>query len=309
MKKTLMICSNENAYYFDHAHIPGLSIRGLFKNHAEFNNPVLKFLRKAKSRWTCFFYQDWFENIDSYEKIIVLDVAFSYDSQLLRNIAQKATNSKLYFYSWNIAKDESKFEITYNAVKDSGFQFYSYDRGECEKYGLKFNTIMYDRTLTLQTAHEQYDILFLGYLKDRKEDILSLYDMFTSAGLTPRFVIVSNGERKEKFPFEYRDDYVGYYDYLKMVGTSRAILDIAQQKQDGYSMRVMEAIFFNKKLVTTNTAVKQSVFYDENNIFIVDLKTTTADELQAFFAKPFRNYSDEVREYYSIEAWVDRFTE
>lgn len=63
--------------------------------------------------------------------------------------------------------------------------------------------------------------------------------MFTSAGLTPRFVIVSKGERKEKFPFEYRDDYVGYYDYLKMVGTSRAILDIAQQKQDGYSMRVM----------------------------------------------------------------------
>ena len=236
-------------------------------------------------------------------------MAFFYDSQLLRNIAQKATNSKLYFYSWNIAKDESKFEITYNAVKDSGFQFYSYDRGECEKYGLKFNTIMYDRTLTLQTAHEQYDTLFLGYLKDRKEDILSLYDMFTSAGLTPRFVIVSKGERKEKFPFEYRDDYVGYYDYLKMVGTSRAILDIAQQKQDGYSMRVMEAIFFNKKLVTTNTAVKQSVFYDENNIFIVDLKTTTADELQAFFAKPFRNYSDEVREYYSIEAWVDRFTE
>lgn len=215
----------------------------------------------------------------------------------------------MYFYSWNIAKDESKFEITYNAVKDSGFQFYSYDRGECEKYGLKFNTIMYDRTLTLQTSHEQYDTLFLGYLKDRKEDILSLYDMFTSAGLTPRFVIVSKGERKEKFPFEYRDDYVGYYDYLKMVGTSRAILDIAQQKQDGYSMRVMEAIFFNKKLVTTNTAVKQSVFYDENNIFIVDLKTTTADELQAFFAKPFRNYSDEVREYYSIEAWVDRFTE
>ena len=106
MKKTLMICSNENAYYFDHVHIPGLSIRGLFKNHAEFNNPVLKFLRKAKSRWTCFFYQDWFKNIDSYEKIIVLDVAFSYDSQLLRNIAQKATNSKLYFYSWNIAKDE-----------------------------------------------------------------------------------------------------------------------------------------------------------------------------------------------------------
>lgn len=31
MKKTLMICSNENAYYFDHVHIPGLSIRGLLR--------------------------------------------------------------------------------------------------------------------------------------------------------------------------------------------------------------------------------------------------------------------------------------
>lgn len=46
MKKTLMICSNENAYYFDHVHIPGLSIRGLFKNHAEFNNPVSNFSEK-----------------------------------------------------------------------------------------------------------------------------------------------------------------------------------------------------------------------------------------------------------------------
>ena len=106
--------------------------------------------------------------------------------------------------------------------------------------------------------------------------------------------------------YEYRDGEVSYYEYLEMLSKSRSILDIAQSGQDGLSLRVMEAIFFNKKLITTNKAVKDTMFYDENNILIFN-DATTAEDIKQFFNKPFKEYSQEVRDYYSIEQWVERF--
>ena len=309
MDKTLVLFTDNNSYYFDRIHSPELTIRGLFYDHAELKNPILMFLRKKGSRWTRLFYQDWYKRLDEYQKIIVLDTLFIFDVKLMENIARKAPNAKRYFYSWNVVKNEARFASAQKAALDAGFRYYSYDKGDCEKYGLRFNTIMYDRTLTLEPAVPQYDTLFLGFLKDRKDDLLSLYEMLTSAGLKPNFVTVDLKHKHENLPFTFRSDYVSYYDYLKMVGDSRSILDIAQQGQDGYSMRVMEAIFFNKKLITTNAAVRQSNFYDENNILIIEFGATTAEELRAFFEKPFKPYDESVRQYYSIEAWADRFVD
>ncbi len=305
--KTLVLFTDNNSYYFDRIHSPELTIRGLFYNHAELKNPFLKYLRKKGSNWTRLFYQDWYKHLNEYQKIIVLDTLYIFDVKLLENIARKAPDAKRYFYSWNMVKNEARFASSQKAARDAGFQYYSYDRGDCEKYGLHFNTIMYDKTLTLETVPPQYDTLFLGFLKDRKDDLLSLYKILASAGLKPNFVIVDYQQKHEDLPFTFRNDYIPYYDYLKMLENSRAILDISQQGQDGYSMRVMEAIFFNKKLITTNAHVKDSMFYDENNILIIDFGATTDEELRAFFEKPFRPYDESVRQYYSIEAWAARF--
>ena len=69
----------------------------------------------------------------------------------------------------------------------------------------------------------------------------------------------------------------------------------------------MEAIFFNKKLITTNKDVKNSMFYDPNNILIVDLDNVHSNELLDFYMKEFHPYSSKIRNYYSFESWVDRF--
>lgn len=92
-----------------------------------------------------------------------------------------------------------------------------------------------------------------------------------------------------------------------MVSQSKAILDITQQGQNGFSMRVMESIFLNKKLVSTNMALLSANFYDPNNILVIDLQNPDEEALTVFLRSEFHPYSQETRHYYSVGSWINRF--
>lgn len=305
--RTLVLYSNTSTYYFDRINGFEISIQSVFRKENWMKNKFLSVLRKINSDLTYLFYGDWYKNLEEYDKIIVFDTPFSYDKKLLKNIAKKAPNSKRFYYSWNIVRNIELHEKEKNETVKNGFKFYSYDKGDCDKYELNFNTIMYDKTMVLPSVEPDYDTCFLGFLKDRKEKMKDLYDVFNSAGLKARFVIVKRAGDIEDMPFEYRNTEVGYYEYLDMINRSKSILDITQRGQDGLSLRIMEAIYFNKKIITTNKYIAETTFYDPNNILIIRLGETTREEIMDFFEKPFHNYSKSVRDYYSFESWVERF--
>lgn len=304
--KTLVLVKSKNVYFFDKYKNDSIMIESVFDEQHGVSDAILKFFRKIKSKYTYMFYGKWYRNISEYSKIIVFDMGFFIDCRLLENISDKAPQCKKFLYSWNIVTDENKYYEDRKIADKFGFKSYCYDHGNCEKYNIQFNTIMYDMKLKVNTNTTDNDMVFLGFLKDREKKLVSLHSSFIKAGLNPRFVIVAADTRKYSF-FEYRSNYVSYSEYLTMLSKSRAILDISQENQDGYSMRVMEAIFFNKKLITTNKDVKNSMFYDPNNILIVDLDNVNSNELLDFYMKEFHPYSSKIRNYYSFESWVDRF--
>lgn len=307
MEKTLVLFTDKDAYYFGGINAPNIDIDQIFDRIAFDNNIFLKILRKLKSPFTRLFYREWYRNLKSYNKVIVLDATFQFDSSILRNIRRKNPNIKGYFYSWNIVRDYELYQKERMAVEQEGFKFYSYDLGDCKKYGMLFNTIMYDINLSLPTARITNDMFFLGYLKDRKNVMRSLYSDIIKAGYRPRFVIVNKGDYQSDLPFEFSEKYIDYFEYLSMLNESRSILDIAQNEQDGFSMRVMEAIFLDKKLITTNQAVRKAPFFNEKNIFIIESGKTDVSKLRVFFQTQLEPYSYEIKEYYSFEKWVERF--
>ncbi|MBQ6794550.1 MAG: hypothetical protein IJO83_00225 [Clostridia bacterium] len=308
MKKTLVLFTTDDAYYFGRIKSENLYVDGLFKDCNSVEKFVLKVLRKLSLPFTKWFYRSWYKKLNGFDKIVVFDTPFHSDLKLLDNIAKKAPNIEKYFYSWNTILNEARYAKEREAADRNGFKFFCYDHGSCEKYDLNFNTIMYDNSLQLSSIEKvEYDALFLGYLKDRKQKILELYNLLKDASLNPRFIIVSSNPEDESLPFEFRTGYVNYYDYLKMLENSGSILDIAQKGQDGFSMRVMEAIFFNKKLISSNVALYGADFYNPNNILIIDSDNVDCNEIKEFFEKPFVPYSEATRKYYSIEAWADRF--
>ncbi|MDD4371674.1 MAG: hypothetical protein PHD56_11490 [Anaerostipes sp.] len=304
--KVLVLFTTKKAYYFDRVDIKNVLISGLFDEKLGSNSFWLKVFRKLNSPLTKLFYEKWFKEIDSYDKIIVMDTILQYDANLLKNISEKSRNCQKFIYSWNIVKDPVKYAQIRESADKYGFKFYCYDLGNCKKYNMNFNTIMYDRKLKLPSVNIEYDALLLGFLKDRKDKMLQLYNAMIDAELNPRFVVVTD-EENNHLPFEIRKDYIDYYQYLEMLNKSRAILDIAQCGQDGYSMRVMEAIFLNKKLITTNRAVKDANFYNSNNILVIELGKTSKEEIRTFFNKKFHKYSEEIISYYSFDTWINRF--
>ena len=305
--KTLLLTMREGLYYFDRIKGEELRTEALFRPMNGLENFVFRVMRRLGSAWTRLFYGKWYADLASYDKIIVLDNVCLLDGKLLRNIAKRAPHTPKYLYYWNIIRDEERYKRTRALADRYGFKVYSYDCGDCEKYDMYFNTIMYDKTLSLDEREYKNDCLFLGFIKDRAEGMLSLYTAIERAGFSPRFVTVKNNGSDPKLPFEYRETYVNYYEYLDMLAESRAILDIAQKGQDGYSMRVMEAIFFDKKLITTNRYVLKAPFYRRENILFIEPDKTTEEEITEFYNLPMQPYSKALKEYYSVEKWAERF--
>lgn len=303
-KRTLLIVNNTDMYYFQDYKNDYIEICNIFKKR---ENVIVKVLKKLKFPFISLFYDKWYKKLLEYDKIIVFDIALLTDHQLLKNIRKKTEKEKLFLYSWNIAKNDSSFKFEMNQANKYGFTFYNYDKKSCKKYGLKHNTIMYDGSLLLHEGKIYYDALFLGYFKDRKEDIKKIYNLLIKAGLNPRVIIF--GQKEQGSEFEFRSSYTSYNEYLEMLSHTRSIIDIAQKDQDGYSMRVMESLFLNKKLITTNKSIKYAEFYYENNIFIIENKLDDIQRIQHFFDLPYKEVAQQIKEKYDVEHWVVRFND
>lgn len=100
---------------------------------------------------------------------------------------------------------------------------------------------------------------------------------------------------------------LSYKEYCSRLEKCGILLDMNQAGQTALSMRVMEALFYSKKLITSNREIAGYDFYDENNILILEDRMPAPEALRAFIKKPFHPYSDEVLSRYSYEHWKDQF--
>lgn len=212
---------------------------------------------------------------------------------------------KGYIYSWNVVKSAAAEEWLLHQKAD--YPVYHYDLGMCRKYGFAFNTIMYSRHVQLPKQETVFDAVFIGFAKDRETELIEMYKQMTHAGMKVKFCVFESKAETRFDGFEYLDKYLPYAEYLKLINQSRTVLDIAQGGQDGYSMRVMEAIFLDKKLITTNRAVKNAAFYDPAKVLVVD-DLTQVTGLEVFCKSPDATYDEKWKHYYSIEAWAERFS-
>jgi hypothetical protein len=94
-----------------------------------------------------------------------------------------------------------------------------------------------------------------------------------------------------------------YMAYLReMVAPCSAIVDIVRPWQDGFTQRVMEALFYEKKLVTNNPAVREAPFYRPENVFLIG---TDAD-LVGFLHTHMTKLPQDVTDYYRFDNFCDR---
>jgi len=190
---------------------------------------------------------------------------------------------------------------------------YSFQREDCAAFGLHYNSTMYappSPGLLPENPKIQCDVLFLGVPKDRLPLLRQLHSQLIALGLRAQFRIGLTGhdhiEPEQAGGWRITREWVCYPEYLQWVMQSCALLDVYQAIQTGFSLRVMEHIFFAKKLITNNTVIKHAEFYHKNNIFL--LQEDDIDALPAWLNLPFVPIKEEIKNYYKFENWVKRFT-
>ena len=173
--------------------------------------------------------------------------------------------------------------------------YFSYDKNDCKKYVLKYNTQFYNKKLVQGTQNDElYDFVYLGSNKGRKEEIINLENILNDNKYKTNFKIIEN-----------KKEFIPYKNYLKMVSNSKCIVDFVKEGTVGLTLRIFEGMYFQKKIITNNKTIVNYNFYNSNNIFVLGIDDIS--DISNFMEKKFVEYDKRYLDYYDVVNWVRRF--
>lgn len=248
-------------------------------------------------------YAAWQENVQNYEKVILFDV-FP-DSDVVECIEKIAPRTRLIVFYRN--PWFNNYYVSAEARKKC--EIWSFDQEDCKKYGLKYNHQFYLSALLNQKENPYYvsDLFFVGKDKNRLPFLLDIQNQLQVHNLKMQLYVV--GERNVNYsqqaaPFVHHD-HLAYEEVLKYNKNTNCLLELMQENQQGFTLRTVEAMFFNKKLITNNAYLGQCDFYDARNIYIWGQeKRNLIEFLQVGTGA---TWNPEIVKRYSFEQWLANF--
>lgn len=252
------------------------------------NQLILKIFSKLNLNFL--FFGKWKKILKDIDVVILFDTG--YKSNISKYIQRKNKNCKIIFYNWNLINEDTKFILHDINISE----IWTFDKNDASKYNLKWNPQFFTHEVKLELKDLKYDILFLGRDKGREVLIENYNKIFQQKKLKTKLCIIKN----EK-------NYIPYNEYLQLLSESKCILDILSPNQSGFTLRVMEALFLKKKLITNNKEIKNYDFYNKNNIFILEEDNT--ENIIDFIKSDYKTISKEIIDLYDFENWLKRFFE
>ncbi len=242
-------------------------------------------------------YRNWNSEVRSADLIILhISSLNMHMASYLNKINPKA---RIIAWYWNIVE-----ENTLPSKLKGKCELWSFDSEDCKKYGMSFNHQYYFKSLVLPSTTISYDVYFVGNDFKRRERVLHAYQKLKALNLRVFFQVVRVEEGE--LPEEVASARVSYDDIRQIIAKSQAILEIVREGQSGATLRVLEAMFFQKKLITDNKNVMQEEFFDPERIFV--LGQHPLEEIPAFLENPFKPYDQEIIDRYDVKQWIDNFT-
>lgn len=261
-----------------------------------------------------------------YKKIIKLNIDKDYDyilivkcdmtpSKILREFKTVFPHAKLCLYLWDSINN------TPGVVRKFKYfdTLHSFDKSDCKNYKeLKFRPLFFCgqfRKDCKDLVDCKYDICFIGTVHSDRYAVINQVQKFAKERglscfwflyLQSKFIFYFYKIVKKEFRFATK----GMFSYRKMpsaeiakiVNESRVILDIQHPNQTGLTMRTIEMIGMNKKVLTTNSDILEYDFYNANNISVID--RNKVDISEEFLKSKYFPLSKEIYENYSLESWV-----
>ncbi|MES2427321.1 MAG: hypothetical protein V4560_10130 [Bacteroidota bacterium] len=229
----------------------------------------------------------------------------------LRKIKDQFNSSKFILYMWDSFDNKQSVELL-----DQFDSVLTFDSKDAATYNLKLRPLFYiDIYKEKKDIKIIYDLLFIGTAHSDRYKFIEKYIKSAFAGMNIKLYFFLSSKKlfwlKKLFnrdfsTIKYNEVFfksLSHQDNSNFMNKSKIILDINHPKQVGLTMRTIEALGVQRKLITTNKNVVEYDFYNENNILVIDRESPKIDK--TFINKPFDKADYTILNKYSINGWID----
>lgn len=150
-------------------------------------------------------------------------------------------------------------------------KIFSFDKKDCEKYGFIYHPTIYSRPNVQIKQETKKDAFFVGtYTPERYAKLVQLYKSFKNNGGIVDFRIVGVPKSIKRITGITYNQQLNYTNVIRQAQMSNCIVEIMNPGQRGLTLRSMEAVCLNKKLLTDNRSVEQLDYYSTGFIRICE---------------------------------------
>ena len=295
MSKYIILMPDNQWGNFKYFYSPSAKVLNIYKgnNASIYKKVVRKIVYFFGLGISNIFYSDWTNYLYKDVQFIVFDSSRPYH-RLLRKL-KKAKNKPIVYF-WNPIKKSENIKKLKKYFRVSTYSAY-----DAKKYQLEYNPTFYIGTLVKCKEEIVYDAIFLGRNKSRLPILEKIYTFFDN----PYFYIVKDNIEESKI-LDLKTISLPYENYLNILVKTKSIVEILYSDNADFSLRTMEALFYQKKLITNNKCIAKADFFNLNNIFILH-DDTTKEDIKQFLELPFIPYKEEQINFYTVENWLTRF--
>lgn len=235
----------------------------------------------------------------------------------VRRLKRAQPRAKLSLYLW----DSMHYNPNAREILGEFDDVFSFDRVDADSDSrVVFLPLFYGREFERSansTGRRVYDACFIGTVHtDRYKVLEKVIDALEARG---RKVFVY-GYYPSKILYRLRSlfdpgfrkfgaKYV-HFSGLKLpevvdrIAESKAVIDVNRPKQVGLTMRSIEAVGAQRRLITTNTDIVNYDIFTPDGIAVLDRHAPVIED--AFLDSDLTPFDEAVRQRYSVSAWISR---
>ena len=195
---------------------------------------------------------------------------------------------------------------------------FSFDYNDCKKYNFSFLPLFYLSKYSMTSNWNddtKYDISFIGTVhSDRYDFVQKIIGQVESKILNFFIFFYSPSKilyKIQKYFYKHfrniKDEDISFTslssdNIIDIIKKSKIIIDIERPGQNGLTMRTIEILGANRKLITSNDNIKFYDIYHPNNVLIVNRKNPLVD--LKFINSKYQTLNNDTILKYELKNWL-----
>ena len=216
------------------------------------------------------------------------------------------TAHKVVAYQWD---GLTRFPKVFKVI--THFQrFFVFDLEDYHRYRYQYPNLLPCTNFYFDMPEEsvsvnENEVLYVGaYMKDRIQSLIRVVDALSQYNLNLNINLFYGRKTPpiSHLHLSFISKGISYAENLKITKKAAVILDIKTVEHNGLSLRIFEAIKYQKKLITDNKSIMQYDFYHPNNFYVIE--DDHFHGLAAFLNSQYIPLAEEIKQKYSFSNWL-----